>query len=118
MANYIVGDHVQNAAFHPSKQDTDGISLFRLDFVTPEMVVAAGTHANGSLCVCLRANALFELGLSVVPSRIDELSGHVVVPEMNIEAFKGPTKDRIKDFAIGMRLAAQKFPIWKPPIIR
>lgn len=66
--------------------DVNGLSLFRKDCLNDpadalEAMPEEKRHLYGIVQVPVAV--LTELGLSVTPDRIDELPGHVVIPELN-----------------------------------
>jgi hypothetical protein len=72
---------------HP---DTDGISLFRQSCVsdpTDALRVIPEGKRSGYWLVRIPVTVLAELKLTVRPSQIDEVPGHVVIPELNIAAY-------------------------------
>lgn len=76
------------AGRHP---DTDGLSLFREACVhdpTDILAVVAVDKQDRYGIVRIPVKLLTELGLTVNPSPISEVSGHVVVPELNITAYR------------------------------
>ena len=87
---------IQRVAFAPNAKDTDGLSIFRELFVTPERVAHAGRNPAGYYVARLAVSKLLELGLSVVPDpRADEPPGHALIPEMSHAAAKNSkTKSR------------------------
>ncbi len=86
------------AAFAPNRRNNDGLSMFRRCFHTPKSVADFRTRAKSEAwVVSLRAQDLFDLGLSIQPDPIPAADGvaaqpgHAVIPEMN--AAKRKTSD-------------------------
>jgi hypothetical protein len=103
-----------DAAFQPRPDDTDGLSLQRLDFITPEQMATANKHARGVFIVMLLAQNLMEMGLTLLPSPA-ELAGHVVIPEMRYGLYQAKeTKGQVKDFMHYLRMHANRRSIWGP----
>src|SRR5688500_7888188 len=81
-------------AFEPREgrhPDTDGLSFYRRDCLNdPTDVLAAVAEDKRSRygLVLLPVSLLSELGLTVRISPVPEVSGHVVVPELNLDAYK------------------------------
>jgi hypothetical protein len=106
-------------AFEPAKDDLDGISLFREDFVTPKNLASITKHVNGVRVARVTAKECTGLQLSLKPDPdISQPRGHVLVPEM---AFikKGPQnksqREKIKDLAQELAQKATKNQIYTPP---
>ena len=73
---------VQRVAFAPNQKDTDGISVFRELFITPERIASAGRSSAGYYVARLAVCELLKLGLTVVPDpRENQPPGHALVPE-------------------------------------
>ena len=80
---------IQQGAFSPRPDETDGISIFRAACVgSPEdvLTVFAADKQDGYAIALLPVSELTTLGLSVQPAKIDAVPGHAVVPELNIVA--------------------------------
>lgn len=99
-------------AFEPAKDDTDGISLFREDFVTKERLARLSKHANGVRVACLTAKECTGLHLSLNPAPDpDEPAGHTLIPEMPFVKKTPQTKDlkrKIQDLAQNLAQIASK----------
>jgi hypothetical protein len=70
--------------------DTDGVSLFRyacLNDPTDVLCVIGESKRSRYGIVRIRVNILAGLTLTVRASHIDEVPGHVVIPELNITAY-------------------------------
>ena len=114
-------------AFRPLKDDTDGISLFREDFVTRRRLASLNRHANGVRVARLAAEECVALQLSLNPAPdLSEPPGHVLVPEMAFVKRTAQTKlqvQRIKDLAQKLAQAATKNGIYSQkgmpnPVVR
>lgn len=70
-------------AFDPKKNDSDGISLYREAFISPEELARINTHKAGVRVGKVHVNDFHKLGLSVL-STPDPSGppGHVSIPEM------------------------------------
>jgi hypothetical protein len=69
-------------AFQPNGNDTDGISLYREQFVTPEKVAASVKRRLGQFYVVqLRVSEIRGLRLTLRPT-VGELPGHVIIKEL------------------------------------
>ncbi len=64
------------------------MSFFRLDFSTAKDVARECGHPAGAYVVMLRVRDLNSLNLSVIPSPVEKLPGHVIVPELSYAAYK------------------------------
>jgi len=113
--NVVNGRIVLDVAFQPRRElDEDGLSLFRLDFITPEQLAKANAHRAGVYCVFLHAARLLEMPMTLLPV-FDELPGHVVIPEITYSAYKAEdTKQLVKDRMIYLRLQANRSTLWGP----
>jgi hypothetical protein len=111
----VVNGKVQDAAFQPRNHiDEDGLSFYRMDFITPEQLAENNTHRAGVFYAYLNASGLLEMNLTLKPSP-DELPGHLVIPEMTYAAYSARDKKvSVKDFMIFMKLHANKRPLWGP----
>ncbi len=93
------------AAFEPLKNDTDGLSLFRVaclnDPADALLAVAEDKRPRYGI-VQIPVSLLTDLGLSVRPAPIEGVPGHVVVPEINIADY---TADKSRFTPIKLRLA-------------
>lgn len=85
---------VQREGFRPTKDDVDGISVFRERFVAPSVVATAGRRGpTGYYVVRLRARDIRALGLSVRPNVMDnQLPGHSLIPEINHPASRNDSE--------------------------
>ena len=110
-------------ALLPTKNDADGLSLFREgdQFVTParllELALNPRVRQYGGVLAIL-ALRFRELGLSIVP-RPTEIPGHVVIPEMNRVDYDAARehKNRIHEWADRLvRAAKDDVRIWPTPI--
>lgn len=76
-------------AFRPTKDDTDGISVFREHlFSVIELLHSARKPPEFYVVARFRAADLLALGLSLVPTQTeDDPPGHVSIPELRLEAY-------------------------------
>jgi hypothetical protein len=94
-------------AFEPRKNETDGISFFRRDCLndpTDALAVIAEDKRARYAIVLVPVSVLTSLDLSVKPSQIATIPGHVVVPEININDYSG---DKKRFTPIKLRLAEE-----------
>jgi len=80
---------ISERAFRPRPDETNGISVFRescLSDPSEVLNVIAETKREKYGIVRLPVSELLAMGLSVESSKIESLSGHAVVPELNIVA--------------------------------
>jgi hypothetical protein len=85
--------------------DRDGISLFReacLSAATDILVTVAAEKRHENGIVRIPVSLLFDLKLTVVSSPDPRILGHVVIPELNAEAYQ---KDKARFTIIKLRLA-------------
>lgn len=74
---------VSRLAFRPTNADSDGLSVFRALFSTPENVSESGRNPNEVWVATIAARAIIELKLSVIPSPTPEgPRGHSLIPEI------------------------------------
>lgn len=80
---------VQRNAIAPTRQDIDGVSVYREKFVTPEEVSKSGTNPAGYYVVRFNVGVLRKLGLDVIPDPVEgELLGHALIPQLCFAAKK------------------------------
>lgn len=99
---------IQRFSFEPRQVDDDGISLYRLNFLTAEKLASDNTHAKGIWVAAIPAQAFFECGLTIQPT-LSTLPGHVSVPELNHPRWSQASKaDKItlKNWAVALAIAA------------
>jgi hypothetical protein len=110
---------IDPSAFQPAKDDVDGISLFREDFVTQEDLASRSTHPKGVRVVRVRAKECISLHLSLNPTPDPDASpGHMVIPEMLFVKRSAETKiqaQNIKDLAQKLAQIATKNEVYTPP---
>jgi hypothetical protein len=89
-------------AFTPTREDTDGLSLQREQELAeagmgPAAMSAAGRKPGEYFVVRLKAKVYLDLGLRTVPDQSKgDLPGHVVIPELSLDAYNG-NKTAMKD---------------------
>ena len=97
---------ILSGGFTPKRNETEGISVFRAAcVVNPEdVLVVFGEDKRDKYALALLPVAeLSALGLTVQPAKIDAVSGHAVLPELNITAQKA---DKAKWRDVQKQLAA------------
>jgi len=107
---------VQPAAFRPTDDDTDGISVFRSRFATPAQALTIVAEAKRHLyCVAsLPVSDLHSLSLSVKPAPIEQVQGHAVIPELNSQAYQ-QNRNQWKPVQERLALLASKNLVHFPP---
>ena len=110
---------INPSAFEPARDDTDGISLFREDFITAKNLASTNTHLNGVRVARLVAKQCTGLQLSVKPAPDPkDPPGHTLIPEMLFlgkkTAQNKAQKQNIKDLAQKLALIASKNEIYTP----
>jgi hypothetical protein len=102
------------AAFKPTESDSEGLSVYREQFVSPSEV-ASGGRTPGVYCVVrLAVQDLRELNLSVVPTP-GPLPGHAVIPELN-RGFYEAEKQRSKELQLELSRLASRAIVHRPDI--
>lgn len=111
----MINGKVQDVAFLPRNIiDDDGLSFYRLDFITAASLAEKNEHKLGVYYAHLKASDLLGMRLTLKPSP-DELPGHVVIPEMTYPASRADgTKQAIRDWAVFLKLHANNNPLWGP----
>ena len=112
---------ISPTAFEPRDErarapDTDGISLYREDCLSdPREVlkVLKPEKQPGHGIVRIPVSLLLGLGLTVKPSRVSEVPGHVVIPEMSAAAY-GSNKSQIKKLMGRLAEAANDNVVHRP----
>ena len=75
-------------AFRPSKADTDGLSVFREQLVTPADLATAGRKPGEYWVARLSIASLHTLGLSVIADeRSEGPPGHALIPELSFASY-------------------------------
>lgn len=103
-AHLLNGETVKPEAFRPSKQDTDGLSVYRAQFATIDDVlsgVADEVRRKTYGIARLSVADLQDLGLSVRPDPTN-IPGHALIVELNTTAYES---DKLRWKAIQARLA-------------
>jgi hypothetical protein len=118
--NKIMGNWaIDPNAFQPAKDDDDGISLFREDFVTAEDLSSMSTHRNGVRVARILAKEFTGLHVSVNPAPDPHMPpGHTVIPEMIFLKRTAHTNiqvQNIKDLAQKLAQIASRNDIYTPP---
>ena len=95
--NYTVGMPlpISYKAFAPKKDEIDGISVFRAACIADPVDVLAVIDPDKRNLYCvalLNVGDIENLGLSVQSAPIDRISGHAVLPELNIVSRKADPK--------------------------
>jgi hypothetical protein len=90
-------------AFRPTMEDTNGLSVYRDQFISPREVASGGRKPGEYYVVRLPVRALHDLGLTVVgDEQADAPAGHALLPELSLDACQ---KDKVRLRAIQVRLA-------------
>jgi hypothetical protein len=102
---------VQAGAFRPNPDDLDGISFFRERELSVSELVAGTKRAAGSFAVArMTARDLLDLGLTLQPKQDgDDLPGHVIVPEINVETYNDPIRrTKVKELCRALTTLANR----------
>jgi hypothetical protein len=107
-------------AFEPTRDDADGISLFREDFVSQEDLASASTHYSRVRVARVVAKECISLNLSLKPDPdVGVQPGHTLIPEMPFlgkrTAQNRTQKQYITDLAQKLAQIASKNKIYIPP---
>jgi hypothetical protein len=108
---------IQPGAFEPKKKETTGISLFRRAcLASPEQALAviAEDKRGRYHIAALTVAELKQHGLTVQPDPRSDVPGHVLVPELNIDAYKAD-KGRWKAVQRGLAELASRRVVYSPP---
>jgi hypothetical protein len=107
---------IQPGAFEPRKNETDGISVFRLaclnDARDALAVIAEEKREKYAIAVVPIAE-LSALGLTIQPARIAKVPGHAVLLELNIVACKAD-KARCKTLQKSLAVIASRNILHRP----
>jgi len=108
--------HVDPQAFRPTLIDKDGLSVFRANFAKPEKLDRDRETGNpGTYYVAqLRASAIMELDLTIIPDPKGELPGHALIPELKT-GLSGDAKRRAKEKQYRLAKLASGGIIYEPP---
>jgi len=115
MGNWVINPN----AFEPAKDDADGISFFREDFVSKEHLASVSTHGNGVRVGRVLAKECTALSLSLKPAPDpSQPPGHLVIPEMLFIKKTPETKEqkrKIQDLAQKLAQLASNNEVYTPP---
>lgn len=111
------GITITPSAFEPKPRETTGISLFRLDCLQ-EVIQALEAIPDPEKrqrygIVKIPISLLHELGLSAKPDPISAVTGHVIVPELNITEYKAK-KAHFTPIKLSLAEAATKNVLYVP----
>lgn len=105
---------VARAAFSPTDDDVDGVSVYREHFVTAKDVAEAGRSDMGYYVVRFKAEDLFNLGVSLVPNKQEDgLPGHTLIPELSLIS-KTQDKKKYKELALKITKLASNDIAFRP----
>jgi hypothetical protein len=103
---------IKPRAFHPRNDEVTGISVFRLDCLpSPEDALNALPDPEKRrlyYIAGLPVTSLRLLGLTVVPDKIEQISGHAVLQELNCNSWsadKAIWKPKVEELA---RIASEQ----------
>ena len=109
---------VQPGAFEPRKNETDGISVFRLACLSDPRdilaIIAVEKQPKYAIAV-LPVVDLSTLGLTVQPAKIETVPGHAVLPELNIVNYQAD-KPRCKTVQKQLAEIASRNIVHRPAI--
>ena len=84
-------DPVQRAAFRPTNEDVDGISVYREMFISAEEIILVGTSRYGYFVARLPVEEILEEGLTIIPDpQTGGLPGHSLIPDIKIQDYDSP----------------------------
>lgn len=96
LQNYInleLAMSVTRAAFGPSSDDIDGLSVYREEFVSARQVAEAGNNPAGYYVVRLQAQDILNLGVQLIQDpKVGQLPGHTLIPELSKDGKKAERK--------------------------
>ncbi len=96
------------AAFRPTGDDVEGLSVFRASLVLAAQVAAAGRKPGEYFVAALSVGALLQLGLTVVADdQPGDLPGHALIPELSGPAYQQGKKSLKLIVAELARIASQ-----------
>jgi hypothetical protein len=100
--NFALDTPITRAAFQPNRHDTQGISVYRERFVTPEALANSGRKAGEYYVARLSVATLVStVGVSVKQDpQDDELPGHCLIPELRLEMPKEGSKELQRHLAV------------------
>jgi hypothetical protein len=114
MENWVINP----LAFEPARDDSEGISLFRADFVTRKYLARINRHPMGVRVGQVRVRDCMALNLTLKPTPdASQPAGHVVIPEMPFLPKSAATKvqkQHIRDLAQKLAQIASKNKIYVP----
>jgi hypothetical protein len=69
-------------------RDTDGLSLFRLDFISAKALARRSQNKKGVYVARLKVADILKQGFTVEPKINPAVPGHVIIPELNHADYK------------------------------
>lgn len=108
---------IDRQAFRPSSNDHDGLSIFRELFVTAEQIADDYRQRKGKECyvVRIKARTLLDqpIGANLAPAPINDLPGHTLVPELNLNFQKSDKKScKAMQYSIAKTLKEEDIVHW------
>ncbi len=88
-------DGLSPQAFHPNRNDTDGISLFRAKHTSIEQA-ASGRPGKSYFIAVLNASDLKQAGIAIRATPTKEAPGHASLPELNYANRRSPEAKRLE----------------------
>ena len=74
---------INRFAFEPMKRDTDGLSLFRLDFISAKALAQPPRNKKNAYYVArLKVADVLKEGFTIQPKLDPDVPGHVIIPEL------------------------------------
>lgn len=107
---------VSRAAFEPNKNDIDGLSVFRAEFITPERLVLDRKEPTLYCVAALPVLNLRRLSLTVLSAEIDNLPGHAIIPELAYSAYQA-NKHRLKEILVELARLVSTRIVFGPSVV-
>jgi hypothetical protein len=104
---------ISTEAFRPSSRDTDGLSVFREQFIDPRDLAVQSPRAGNCFVVRLSVVDITSLKLTVIPDPQPGLPGHSLIPELKTGA-KGDEKKRERELRLALAAMAGRSIVFRP----
>ena len=105
---------IARVAVGPNRNDIDGLSVFRANFVTPKQLADAGSNRNGYYIASIKVEELNMIGLTVIPdAKDDQLPGHALIPELKYSKRRSD-KNNMKPLLLKLACLASQNIVFQP----
>ena len=112
--NLTLSMPVSRLAFQASRRDTDGLSVFRENFISAEQLATVREHPEGYFVDALNVGKINELNLTVLSDhQPEQLPGHSIIPELSYPNCKAH-RQKAKEVQVKLAKLASKQIVYSP----